>query len=106
MEGTISALTDWQQSCRLAPTVAISADRLVKQTLGQDFRCRGGVILTVLIVSRDELALLLDVLRLLLSWAQSQAAVEPANRSERIQDACWLVFSFFGMLRQGESAAL
>ena len=106
VEGTISALADWQRSKGLAPAVSISTDPLVRQTLGQAFRCRGEVRQLAPAVSREKLALSLDVLRGLLGWAQSRAAAEPVTRCEHMQDACWLVLGFFGMLRRSELAAL
>lgn len=99
-------MAGWQRSWALAPAVAISADRVVKQTLLQAFHCRGEVMQTVPAVSREKLALSFDLLLGLLGWAQSRSAAEPVNSSEHIRDACELVLGFFGMLRRSELAAL
>lgn len=57
----------------------------MKRTLGQAFRCRGEVMRAVTAVSREKLALSLDLLSGLMGWAQSQAAAVPVYRFERIR---------------------
>ena len=106
VEGTISALADWQRSRGLSPSLSISTDQLVKRTLMQAFRCRGENLRPVSSVPREKMALSLELLSELLGWSQSRAAAEPGSRPERVQDACWLVLGFFGMLRRSELAAL
>ena len=106
IEGTISALADWQRSKGLNPAFSINEDPLVRLTLRQAFRCREGSLRQAATAPREKLALPLNLLNELLCWSQSQAMVEPGSMSERVQDACWLVLGFFGMLRRSELAAL
>lgn len=106
VEGTISALADWQRSKGLSPAVSISGDHLVQRTLTQAFRCRGENLRLRPTAPREKPALPLYLLNELLVSAQSRAVAEPESRAERVQDACWLVLGFFGMLRRSEIADL
>ncbi|PNH00721.1 Enzymatic polyprotein [Tetrabaena socialis] len=108
VEGTLSALADWQRSRGLPTEASISADPMVKRTLGQALRRKADLEAAAATpaAAREKAPLPVTLLRLLVGWLQLRIDAQPARAREYVQDGCWLVLGFFGMLRRSELAAL
>ncbi len=103
LDGTLSALADWQRSRGIPAADTIRRDPAVQRTLAQAKRQREDGPPSG---ARAKPPLPLSLVRLLLGWLQSTGRADPASAAERTQDACWLSLGFFGMLRRSELAGL
>jgi integrase len=102
--GTLSALADWQRSRGLPAEASISRHPMVRRTLMQV--ARGHADAGRPTAPREKAPLPVGMLRLLVGWLRQQSLSDPAQEPAYTQDACWLAFGFFGMLRRSELAGL
>ena len=103
IEGTLSALADWQRSRGVPASGYIRQDPMVQRTLAQALRARVGVMAAG---PKAKAGMPVSMLRILIDWLAAKVQVAPGDSAEREQDACWLVLGFFGMLRRSELAGL
>lgn len=84
----------------------LSQDPVVKRTLAQALRLGTAAGTVAPTAERQKVPLPVGVLRLSVGWLRVQQEAMPGRRHEFAQDACWLAFGFFGMLRRSKLAAL
>jgi hypothetical protein len=102
IEGTLSALADWQRSRGVPSNECVRCDPEVKAALSGALRAlpyrSGGGGSAPAVKS----ALPLPVCRALVGYLAKRADEAPAEADECALDACWLVLGFFGLLRRSE----
>ena len=91
VEGTLSALADWQRSRGVPAGDAVSHHPRVKATLARALRTRSPAHADG---SATKAPLLLGLLRLLIGWLAARAGPQPETALRHASDACWQVIGF------------
>ena len=103
LDGTLTALGDWQRSRGVAAQDRVALHPSVQQTmqrLRRDHPTRNQPSL------RSKAPLTVPLLRLLIGRMHVMALSSPQAAPVCRRDACWLAIGFFGMLRRSELHAL
>lgn len=103
VDGTLSALGDWQRARGVGKHETIGRDPVVRRILAESLRRRAP---TAPLTAAVKAPLPVRLLLLLIAWMAAKAAEAPARAETLAQDACWLVIGFFGMMRRSELAGL
>ena len=101
IDGTLSALSDWQRARGVPAAAAIRRDPMVRRLWAQLQREAAG---SAAAQPQMKPPFPIGLLVWLVAWLGTTNA--PGSAAERGQDACWLVLGFFGMLRRSELAGL
>ena len=92
VEGTLSALADWQRSRGVRAGNTVSHHARVKATLARALRTRSPAHTEG---SGVKAPLTLALLRLLIGWLATRAGPKPEVALRYVCDACWLAIGFF-----------
>ncbi|PNH10171.1 hypothetical protein TSOC_003112 [Tetrabaena socialis] len=103
VEGTLSALSDWERSRGVAAAECARQHPRVRTALRRALRERrqpspeGNSVKAPVTVG---------LLRLAVAWLWQGAQRQPGSGPQNACDACWIAVGFFGMLRRSELHAL
>ncbi len=106
IEGTVSALVDWQRSRGVPPSASIRQDPEVRVSLAAALRAQPDLQQLRASALSGKAPLPLPALRALVGFLAGRAAAAPVEADLCTVDACWLVLGFFGLLRRSELVGL